>query len=204
MEVLNIFDTFYQNVLNSTILEAVAVAFGLASVWYAKKENILVYPTGIVSVLIYVYICLNYKLYADMSINVFYFFMSVYGWYMWTHKNNQKAERKITYCSKEQHLYSAIGLVVSYIVMYYILSNYTDSDVAMIDSLTTSICFVGMYLMAIKKIENWLYWIVADMISVPLYTYKGLVLSSFQFLVFLVIAVLGYIEWKRNYNLRVA
>ncbi|MEA3504030.1 MAG: nicotinamide riboside transporter PnuC [Bacteroidota bacterium] len=204
MEFLNIFNTFYQDVLNTTLSEAIAVAFGLASVWYAKKENILVFPTGIVSVLIYIYICFNYKLYADMVINIFYFVMSVYGWYMWTHKNNVKAEREITFCTTKQHIINGFALVVSYAIMYYMLSNYTDSDVPMIDSLTTSIFIVGMYLMALKKIENWIYWIVADFISVPLYLYKGLVLSSFQFAVFLVIAVLGYIEWKQRYKAKFA
>lgn len=191
--------TFIENVQNTTLLEAIAVIFGLASVWYARKEDILVYPTGIISVLIYVYITFNYKLYADMGINVFYFWMSVYGWYMWTHHNNKTEERPITFCTSKEHIVSIIGLVASFFIMYYLLSNYTDSDVPMIDSATTSIFIVGMYLMAIKKIENWIYWIIGDIISIPLYTYKGLVLSSFQFLVFLILAIMAYAEWRKRY-----
>lgn len=197
-------ETFLQNLNNTTWLEGFAVFFGLASVWYAKKEDILVFPTGIISVLIYVYITFGAKLYADMSINFFYFIMSVYGWYMWTHKNNEKAERSITWATKKDHIISAIGLVVFYAGMYYVLKFHTDSDVPIIDSLTTAIFIIGMYLMALKKIENWIYWIIGDLISVPLYLYKGLVLTSFQFFVFLIIAVLGYLEWRKRYNERLA
>lgn len=191
-------ETFLQNLQNTTLLEGIAVFFGLASVWYAKKENILVFPTGIVSVLIYIYITFFAKLYADMVINFFYFVMSVYGWYKWTHVNDQVGERPISWCTMKDHIISVIGLVVFYAGMYYILKYHTDSDVPMIDSLTTAIFIVGMYLMALKKIENWIYWIAGDLISVPLYLYKGLVLTSFQFFVFLIIAVLGYIEWKKR------
>jgi nicotinamide mononucleotide transporter len=193
-------ETFLQNLNNTTWLEGIAVFFGLASVWYAKKEDILVFPTGIISVLIYVYITFGAKLYADMAINFFYFVMSVYGWYMWTHKNNEKAERPITWATKKDHIVSVIGLFVFYGIMYYLLKFHTDSDVPIIDSLTTAIFIVGMYLMALKKIENWIYWIIGDLISVPLYLYKGLVLTSFQFFVFLILAVLGYIEWRQRYR----
>jgi nicotinamide mononucleotide transporter len=94
--------------------------------------------------------------------------------------------------------------VIFYGFFYLILNNYTDSDVAPIDAFTTAVFVVGMYLMALKKIENWIYWIVGDVVSVPLYFYKGLVFSSFQFFVFLILAVLGYIEWKQNYKTRLA
>jgi nicotinamide mononucleotide transporter len=196
-------ELFLQNLQNTTWLE-IAVVFGLASVWFAKKENILVYPTGIISVLIYIYICLYAKLYADMVINGFYFIMSVYGWYAWTHKNFEKHERTISFCTRKQHLIGITAFVIFYGFFYLILNNYTDSDVAPIDAFTTAVFVVGMYLMALKKIENWIYWIVGDVVSVPLYFYKGLVFSSFQFFVFLILAVLGYIEWKQNYKTRLA
>ncbi|MDZ7775369.1 MAG: nicotinamide riboside transporter PnuC [Bacteroidales bacterium] len=92
--------------------------------------------------------------------------------------------------------------MVTYIVMYYVLAYHTDSDVPIIDSLTTAIFIIGMYLMALKKIENWIYWIIGDFISVPLYIYKGLILSSFQFFIFLLIAILGYREWRKRYRER--
>ena len=198
-------EVFYQNLLDTSWLEVVAVIFGLLSVWFAKKANILVYPTGIVSVLIYVYICLNAQLYADMGINAFYFIMSVYGWIMWTRKPQGAAERPITFSTKKDNLLSLIIFVVSLVVILFLLKSFKGDDVdywstiiPYIDTFTTSIFIVGMLLMAFKKVENWIFWIIGDLISIPLYFYKGLVFTSFQFFVFLIIAVLGYMEWKQN------
>jgi nicotinamide mononucleotide transporter len=198
MELQEFFDIFYRNILNTTWLEAVAVLFGLLSVWFAKKENILVYPTGIISVLIYVYICLFAGLYADMGINGFYFLMSVYGWYKWTRKDNRDRVIPITSNSTLQHFISIFGAVAFFFILRYVLTNFTDSTVPNWDSATTAIFIVGMWLMALKKIENWIFWIIGDLISIPLYFHKGLLLTSFQFTVFLVIAVSGYLEWRKS------
>ncbi len=198
MESASLFDILYQNILDTTVLEIIAVFFGLLSVWYAKKVDIKVYPTGIISVVIYVYICVGVKLYADMGINFVYFVMSVYGWYAWTKKDKSEKILPISFCTKKEHFVN-LGMFIFFLVsLIYVLTNYTDSNVPYLDSLTTSIFIVGMWLMARKKVENWIFWIVGDAISIPLYFYKGLVLTSFQFTVFLIIAVLGYIEWKRK------
>jgi len=199
MELLNIIDQLYQNILDTTWLEIIAVVFGLLSVWYAKKENILVYPTGIVNVLIYVYICFGAGLYADMGINFFYFIMSVYGWINWARKKNSVKVVHISWCSWQYHTINIIALVVFFFVIRYILINYTDSTVPNIDSITTSIFIIAMWLMAKKKIENWIAWIIGDIISIPLYAYKGLIFTSFQFTIFLIIAILGLIEWRKKY-----
>jgi nicotinamide mononucleotide transporter len=190
------FDLLYQNLTHTTWLEAVAVLFGLLSVWYARKENILVYPTGIISVLIYVYICYFAGLYADMGINGFYFLMSVYGWYKWTHHDSEQQTIVISYNSVTQHVVSIIATIVFFVVLYFVLSQYTDSTVPVWDSATTAIFIVGMWLMALKKVENWIFWIIGDFVSIPLYFYKGLALTSFQFTIFLMLAVWGYIEWR--------
>lgn len=195
---LAIFQTLYENLQQSTWLEGIAVLFGLLSVWFAKKENILVYPTGIVSVLIYVYICLNVKLYADMGINAFYFIMSVYGWYKWTRKDHNQQVRPISVASRLEWFIAIAGTVLLFFIISYFLKNYTDSNVPQWDALTTAIFIIGMWLMAWKKIENWIFWIVGDVISIPLYAYKELVLTSFQFSVFLILAILGYLEWRRK------
>jgi len=178
--------------------EIVAVIFGLLSVWYAKKENILVFPTGIISVLLYVYICYNWKLYADMGVNFYYFIMSVYGWIVWSTKTDGTAVTPIAKNTSRENVISVSLFIVFFIIMAYILSSYTDSDVPYWDSLTTGIFLVGMWLMAKKKIENWIAWIIGDLISIPLYAYKGLYLTSFQFVVFLGIAIAGYIEWRKR------
>ncbi len=208
------FEIFLQNVMETTWLEIIAVIFGLLSVWYAKKANILVYPTGIVSVLIYVYILIEPKLYADLGINFFYFLMSVYGWYMWTRKGPQKKVIPIRWNTKNQQLLGIAAVFVFYFVILGMLwffnrndQNYLDTYVYFeglklmyVDSFTTSIFLVGMLFMALKRIENWIYWIIGDIISVPLYFEKGLVFTSFQYFVFLGIAIAGLLSWMKIYE----
>jgi nicotinamide mononucleotide transporter len=176
-------------------LEATAVFFGLASVYYSMRENIRVFPTGIISTLIYVWICLKVGLYADMGINAYYFSMSIFGWYVWTHPRPGKKAVPVTWMQGREVLEALALFVVAYTLLYILLRFYTDSDVPYWDSFTTATAFVGMWLMARKKVENWIAWILTDLVSVPLYFYKGLILTSFQFLVFTVLAVLGLIAW---------
>ena len=194
----DILQTLYANLYDSSLIEGIAVFFGILSVWFARKENILVFPTGIISVLLYVYICIEGKIYADAGINVFYFVMSVFGWYNWTHKSGAVAEREISRTNRKQNLLIVLGFAVFFLILYYTLTHFTDSDVPVLDALTTSIFLLGMWLMALKKIENWILWIIGDLISIPLYFYKGYVLTSMQFIVFLILAIMGYIEWKQR------
>lgn len=189
------------------ILEIIAVFFGLLSVWYAKKDNILVFPTGIISTFIFVFLLYQWGLIGDMLINAYYFSMSVYGWYIWTRKVDAKHFTPITATSKKEKLQSIIlflaGMIFVFIV-YHLFEKWNDW-VAYVDTLTTALFFVGMWLMAKKKIENWLYWIVGDLISIPLYFYKGYTFTSFQYLIFTIIAIYGYREWKKiinNHNLQ--
>lgn len=198
MAATDFFDLFLQNVLQTTLLEIIAVIFGLLSVWYSMKVNILVYPTGIVSVIIYVYICFFAGLYADMGINFVYFIMSVYGWYNWTRARTDKLRLPVTFSSKQHHLIAIGGTIVSFVIIRAVLIAYTDSNVPNIDAFTTSVFIVGMWLMAVKKAENWIYWIIGDIVSVPLYFYKGLVFTSFQYFVFLILAIMGYIAWRKE------
>lgn len=176
-------------------LEAIAVFFGLASVYCSMKQNILVFPTGMVSTVIYVWICLQVKLYADMGINAYYFVMSIYGWYVWANPKPDAMDVPVTWLNPKGIAYSVALMLVSYGILYYVLAHHTDSDVPRWDSFTTATAFVGMWLMAKKKVENWIAWIITDLVSIPLYLYKGLVLTSFQFLVFTVLAVIGLIAW---------
>lgn len=179
-------------------LEVLGVIFGLASVYFATKENILVYPTGLISTAIYVYVCYTAGLFGDMGINAYYFSMSIYGWYIWTRPTDTKDVLPITSHTKKERILSLGMLVGFYLILAYVLSNFTPSTVPYIDAFTTSIFFVGMWEMARKKLENWVYWIIGDLVSVPLYHYKGLTLTSFQFLVFTGIAVMGYLAWRKK------
>ncbi|NCD43190.1 MAG: nicotinamide riboside transporter PnuC [Bacteroidia bacterium] len=203
----DLFQTFWNNVLDTSWLEIIAVFFGIASVWFAKKENILVYPTGILSVLIYVWICFTAKLYADAGINFYYFVTSVYGWYAWTHKSSGDTGLIISVNSNKQQWMWAILSVGAYGLIFFTLwtfkqndTEYMQSYLPYTDSFTTAMFLIAMILMARKKVENWVYWIIGDVVSIPLYLVKGLVFTGFQYLVFLIIAFMGYVAWKRSYN----
>ncbi len=207
MEAISFFDLLAQNARETTLLEVIAVVFGLLSVWYAKKANILVYPTGIISVLIYVYICYFAMLYADMGINFFYFVMSVYGWYNWTRKDNSKPALRISWNSRKEQITGIVAVFVAYFVIFGLIwvfkkddPEYMSSYIPYVDSFTTSIFLIGMLMMARKKIENWIYWIIGNVVSIPLYFIKGLVLTSFQYSVFLLLAIMGLMEWIRFYR----
>jgi nicotinamide mononucleotide transporter len=198
------FEALHSNLLETTWLELIAVFFGLLSVWFARQEKILVYPTGILSVVIYVYICFEVQLFADAGINLFYFIMSIYGWYMWS-KKSARLSLKITSSSFREWIFSAGLFVFSWVVIFLLLMLYNKNDTAYwssavpyIDVTTTAFFIVAMWLMAMKKIEHWILWIIGNVISVPLYAYKGLVLTSFQFLVFLALAIAGYISWRKK------
>ncbi|WP_271765664.1 nicotinamide riboside transporter PnuC [Aquimarina algiphila] len=182
------------------ILEIIAVIFGLLSVSFARANNIWVYPTGIISTSIYVYLLLKWSLLGDMMINAYYFIMSIYGWYIWTRKVDQTYVTPISRTTSKE---KAIEILIFVITLFFVYIVYITFDkwnnwTAYIDTLTTAIFFVGMWLMARRKIENWIFWIVGDIISVPLYFYKGFTFTSFQYLLFTVIAIFGYLKWKKN------
>ena len=180
-------------------LEVTAVVFGLLSVWLAKKNHIGVFPTGMISTSIYVYLLLKWGLVGDMLINAYYFGMSVYGWVIWTHVNDQQQTTPISRINKQEWRYLLLLFVGSLGFVYgvYQWFGLWNSSTAVIDTLTTAIFFSGMWLMALRKIENWIFWIVGDIISVPLYLFKGFSFTSLQYLIFTFIAIYGYLEWKK-------
>ncbi|WP_203294728.1 nicotinamide riboside transporter PnuC [Luteirhabdus pelagi] len=182
------------------ILELIGVLFGFLSVWYSKQDNILVYPTGIISTAIFVYILSVYGLLGDMLINGYYFAMSIYGWYVWTRKVDAVHFTPITTTTTKEKRTSVLLFVATILFVFgiYQIFDKWDSWTAYVDTITTAIFFVGMWLMARKKLENWVYWIIGDLISVPLYIYKGLLFTAFQYALFTIIAIYGYKAWKKN------
>jgi nicotinamide mononucleotide transporter len=179
-------------------LEITAVVFGIISVLFARKNNILVYPTGLISTLIFIYILYNFKLYGEFIINIYYSVMSILGWYLWSRRNNCQEEFPISIMNSKEYKISSLIFTATLLfiaLVYHFFDKFTDLT-AYVDAFTTALFFVGMWLMAKRKIENWIVWIIADIISVPLYFYKGLTFSSLQFIVFTIIAILGYKEWK--------
>ena len=202
-----IFDWLFQQYENTpthlVVLEIIAVIFGLLSVWFSKRDNILVFPTGIISTLIFVYILLVYQLLGDMMINAYYFLMSIYGWYIWTQKVDKDHFIPITKLDPKTEYKTPIIIFMAtliFVAIVYSIFDKWNSWTAYVDTITTAIFFVGMWLMAKKKLENWQFWIIGDIISIPLYLVKGLVFSSFQYLLFTIIAIYGYKAWKKQVN----
>jgi nicotinamide mononucleotide transporter len=182
------------------VLEIVAVFFGFLSVWYSKQNNVLVFPTGMISTIIFVYLLLKWELLGDMMINGYYFIMSIYGWFIWTKKVDAS---RVTPISKTEFIEKKISIAIFLATLLFVYLVYKSFDkwtswVAYVDTITTAIFFVGMWLMARRKIENWIFWIIGDFISVPLYFYKGFTFTSLQYLGFTFIAIFGYIAWKKN------
>jgi nicotinamide mononucleotide transporter len=187
------------------LLEGAAVITGLLSVWFAKQDKVWVYPSGMVSTAIYVYLLLKAGLLGDFLINAYYFAMSIYGWMFWTQQKEGVTVHQIDKVSSSEKKWSFFLFVLSLLFvggLYTILGRWA-SWTAPIDTFTTALFFVGMWLMARRKIAHWIYWIVGDLISIPLYLYKGLALTSFQYLIFTLIAIFGYIQWKKVYNKRI-
>lgn len=196
------------------VLEIIGVIFGFLSVWYARKGNIWVYPTGIISTMLFVYLLWHYVLWGDMLINVYYTIMSIYGWVLWA-RNAQDNIITISRTTpadwKTATLLGAFSFL--FVIGVYYLKPFIKNDFSLqgvtlgfhnflpteyVDVFTTAIFLVGMWLMAKRKIENWIFWIVGDLISIPLYYIKGMVFTSFQYLLFTIIAIMGYLEWRRK------
>ena len=203
-DVLEFFLEPYQTATTLNIaIEIIAASFGIASVWYAKKENILVYPTGIISTVLYVYICSVYTLYGDLIVNVYYTLLSIYAWYMWKRLINGN-ELEITKSNKTDML-KAFGIFAStavFVVLVYLYFDRFDRITDYFDTFTTGVFFAAMWLMANKKIEHWTLWIIGNIISIPLYFVKGLGFSGIQFSIFLILAIQGYFAWKKSLNNR--
>lgn len=184
------------------VLEIIAVIFGFLSVWYSKENKIWVFPTGMISTGIFVYLLLKWELLGDMMINVYYFIMSVYGWYIWTRKVDAIHVTPISRTTAWEHKISVIIFIATlgFVFAVYQAFDKWTSWVAYVDTVTTAIFFVGMWLMARRKVENWIYWIIGDLISIPLYFYKGFTFTSIQYFGFTFIAIYGYLAWKKSLN----
>lgn len=177
----------------STILQ-------IASVWYARKNNILVYPTGIIGVILaaWVYFFVsNPPLYADGMLNIYYFIMSLYGWYNWTKVDqSQELVYKITWCTKSELVYGVMGCIVGWAIIYFMLTEYTNSDTPILDAMVSATALTAMWWMAARKVENWLAWIVSNIVAIPLNFYKGFMLFTAMYILFLVMAWAGYRTWR--------
>jgi len=218
---MNLYDLFVKPYESYTylqiLLEVTGTVFGILSVYFSIKKNIWVYPTGIISTLIYVYILFNFGLLGDCLINVYYTAMSIYGWILWSKNSEDNIHVEVTWATKKEWFFAIILFIISVLlvtVIYY-YKPYIDNHFSLegvnlglyhldwanwLDVLTTSICLVGMWFMAKQRIENWIFWIIGDFICIPMLIYKELGITSVQYLVFTVMAILGYVSWKKSFK----
>jgi len=227
---VNFFFEPYQSAsLLNISLEFLAALFGIISVFYARKENILVFPTGIISTAIYVYLLSQWALYGDLIINIYYTLMSIYGWYMWVkvidgedhHISITRTTTNDKYKAGGIFVFTSIFVIVVYryynvmpnnlgfsASVYYAWQHLTSGNIQdfriatpFLDTFTTGIFFAAMWLMANKKLENWTLWIIGNVVSIPLYFVKGFGFTGVQYSVFLILAIFGYIEWRKQIKL---
>ncbi len=184
------------------LLEAIAFVFGIASVWYAKRENILVYPVGLIATSITVYLLYHANYYGDMVINFYYSIMSIYGWYKWTSKSSDNESLPVSRTTANEKLTGAAAffLTIIVILIVYRLFDYRIETENYFDILTSGIFFTAMWFMALKKIESWPLWIIGNIIAVPMYAYRGLGMLSLQYVIFTILAVQAYFAWRKTLN----
>ncbi len=195
---MDIWQQFSDGLFATGWLEFLAVVFGIASVMLSRLENIWVYPTGIINTTIYIYLSILGGLYAEAGVNFYYTVMSVIGWVLWTQKKEGVAVLHISRSSATEWRNALLFFGLCWAVLFGVLKKFTDSSVPLADGFASAAAYTAMWLMARKKLESWIWWGITNVASIPLYFVKGYVFTSFQYLVFLILSVLGYLEWRRR------
>jgi len=203
MTLHEIWEYFVAGMQQTTWLEYIAVFSGIASVWYSKKENILVYPVGLINTIIYIYISVKGSLLGEASVNLYYTIMSIYGWILWAKKDRQQHHIvQITFADTKGWLRQLAFFCIFYIVIYFALSylkqSFATGAIPWADAFASATAYTGMWLMAKKKVESWYWWIATNAASIPLYFVKGYVFTSVYYIVLLILAVYGLIEWRQR------
>lgn len=204
MTIATLWQQFLAGLQQTSWYEYIAVFAGIASVWFSRKENILVYPIGLINTTIYVFISFKYHLLGEASVNFYYTVMSLYGWWLWTRKDKIKHEPilHITFSNKKEWMQQLIFFMVFYITLFFVLTaakkGFADGAIPWADAFASATAYTGMWLMAKKKVESWYWWIATNIASVPLYFVKTLVFTSVQYVVLLIMAVAGLIAWMQK------
>jgi nicotinamide mononucleotide transporter len=201
MDIASLVDQFVRDIQYTRWQEWVSTGTQIASVWYARKNNILVYPTGIIGVLLaaWMYFFIAHPpLYADGVLNIYYLLMSIYGWYNWTKvKTDHHFVFEISWCTKKELIAGMLWFVGAWISIYVILVSLTNSNTPVLDSLVSASAVTAMWWMARRKIENWIAWICSNLVAIPLNFYKGFMLFTLMYVLFLIMAYFGYKEWTK-------
>lgn len=204
MDAVQFWQQFLTGMQQTSWYEYVAVFAGIASVWFSRKENILVYPVGLINTVIYIYISFKYHLLGEASVNFYYTVMSIYGWWLWTRKDQIKKEivLHITFSNRKEWMQQLAFFAVFYIAIFFALTaakkSFADGAIPWADAFASATAYTGMWLMAKKKVESWYWWIATNIASIPLYFVKTLVFTSVQYVVLLIMAVAGLIAWMQK------
>jgi nicotinamide mononucleotide transporter len=203
LTIQQILHNFLQGIANTTWLEYIAVISGIVSVWFSRKENILVYPTGLVNTIVYVYLSFKFHLLGEASVNFYYTVMSLYGWWLWTKKNREHKNIVVIKFSDKRWWLLQLGVfalfyIIIFLLLTYLKQNFYSGAIPWADALASSTAFTGMWLMTKKKVESWYWWILTNAASIPLYFVKGLVFTSVYYIVLLAMAFWGLAEWKQK------
>ncbi len=203
MSLTEIYQQFVTDISHTKWYEYVAVFTGIASVWYSRKENILVYPTGLINTTIYVYLSFKMGLLGEASVNIYYTIMSIYGWLLWSKKDQQQHHvLQITSSSKKEWLqqlgFFAVFFVVIYFSLTYLKRDFAPAAIPWADAFASATAFTGMWLMTRKKVESWYWWIATNTASIPLYFVKHYVFTSLYYIILLIMAFAGLFEWLKR------
>jgi nicotinamide mononucleotide transporter len=188
---------------HQTLLEIIGVITGLLCVYLAAKNNIWNWPIAVISVSIYIFIFFDTRLYADMGLQFYFLVMNFYGWYYWSRKPETEQRIPVVLITKKEIIFSIAGVVVFTYILGSILK-YTPASYPYIDSFCTACSLIAQVLLARKVLENWLIWIFVDIIYVGVYIFKGLHLTAIMYAIYVAIALLGYIDWKKEYKKQTA
>ena len=200
---MSIWQQLIEGLKNTTALEYIAVFAGIASVWYSRIENILVYPVGLINTTIYVWLSIKGQLLGEASVNFYYTVMSIYGWILWAQKDKtQHHIVNIKFSDQRWWLYQLSFFAAFYVALFFILTYakkvFAPGAIPWADAFASATAFTGMWLMTKKKVESWYWWIATNIASIPLYFVKHYVFTSVYYLILLVMAVFGLMEWKRR------
>lgn len=203
MSFVEIYEQFITGIKETGFLEFIAVISGIVSVWFSRKENILVYPTGLINTTFYIYLSIKGSLFGEATVNLYYTIMSIYGWILWAKRNEQHEHIVVvTYSSKKewgvQLLFFATFYIVIFSALSYLKREFAPGVIPWADAFASSTAFTAMWLMAKKKVESWYWWIATNIASIPLYFVKHYVFTSVYYLILLAMAVWGLIEWQRR------
>ncbi|MBI5858252.1 MAG: nicotinamide mononucleotide transporter [Sphingobacteriales bacterium] len=203
MSLQEIYEQFITDIQQTTWLEYIAVLSGIISVWFSRKENILVYPTGLINTIVYIYLSIKGSLFGEASVNFYYTVMSIYGWMLWAKRNEQHEHIvHISFSDKKWWGYQLSFFAAFYIAIFfsltYLKKDFAPGAIPWADAFASATAFTGMWLMTKKKVESWYWWIATNIASIPLYFVKHYVFTSVYYLILLVMAVFGLLEWMRR------